>query len=133
VTSNAGQEAASRPGRVPAAEGVVVFSEAASVELSKYGAEYVLGLEQVSRALAQGKGAEMVLAADVQTAAAGLGARQHGKFKRIGEVGALLIGAGLGYVGTVVLSSSYTFKNALVAFIPLLVGTALYIASWTRD
>jgi hypothetical protein len=133
VTSSASEGPAALPQQVAAAPDKTIFSEAASVELSRYGTAYLLALEQASRAVADGKGAEMVLASDVQTAAAALGAKRNRKFKRIGEVGALLVGAGLGYVGTVVLTSSYTFKNALVAFIPLLVGTALYILSWARD
>ena len=41
-----------------------------------------------------------------------------------------LVGAGLAYLGTVVTGSSYTFENAMLVFIPLLVGFALYAYCW---
>jgi hypothetical protein len=109
------------------------FGRDGAQEYDKAVREYLIGLEQLSRALARKRKSEVVSPFDVQQATVFLGADPDRKFRHIGEIGTLLIGAGLAYLGNVIFGSSYTFGSALLVFLPLLVGCILYAFSWGRS
>ena len=109
------------------------FGPSGAAEYNKFVDEYSIALKQASRAVAQLRKAEVVAPFDVQIAAGSLNVNRNNRFRHIGEIGTLLIGAGLAYACNVMFTSSWTFKNALIMFIPIIVGSILYTYTWRRD
>jgi hypothetical protein len=108
------------------------FSPGGTREYEKISQEYLIALAEASRAVALRKKADSASAFHVQIAAEALSGDRSRAARRSGEIGALLIGGGFSYLGSVIYGSSYTFKNAVIVFIPLLVGCALYVYSVAR-
>jgi hypothetical protein len=121
-------EASARPtgssGQTPAS--LDGFSPGGAKEYEKISQEYLIALAETSRAVALRKNADVASPFHVQVAAETLGGDRGRTAQRLGEIGTLLIGGGLSYLGTVIYGSSYTFKNSLIVFIPLLIGCILY-------
>lgn len=115
---------------------MVGFGPDGAKEYQKIAQEYLIGLEQLSRVLARKRKSEVVSPFDVQTAAVSMGDSPERKLRHLSELGTLFVGAGLAYLGNVIFAppspSPYTFKNALLVFLPLLVGCILYAFSWGR-
>jgi hypothetical protein len=112
--------------------GPIGFSAAGAAEYTKASQGYLIALEQASRAVAKAKKSDSVSEFHVQIAVDALGGDHNSRFRRISETGSLLIGLGLGNLAMVIYGSSYTFRNALIVFVPLLVGFTLYSYSWGR-
>jgi hypothetical protein len=108
------------------------FDPAGASEYEKQSREYRKALEQVSRAIAKQRNSDSVIPFHVQLAVESLGKDSGQKFKRLNELGALLIGASLANLGVIIFGSAYTFKSALLVFIPLLPGCILYAYTWRR-
>ena len=130
VGSNAPTPAEASTGPITASgqtpESLDGFSPGGAKEYEKISQEYLIALAETSRAVALRKNADVASPFHVQVAAEALGG-DRGRFaQRLGEIGTLLIGGGLSYLGTVVYGSSYTFKNSLIVFVPLLIGCILY-------
>lgn len=95
--------------------------------------DYLITLEQMSRSVAKSKGSTVVDNGHVSLAAQALGTDAGSKgVSRLGDIGLFLAGAAIGYLGNVVIGSEYTFGNALIVFVPLTLGIALYCYSWGR-
>lgn len=109
------------------------FGPHGAARYERYVQEYLITLEKASRAVAKQRGVEVVGPTEVKLAADSLGIVGDRKAKRAGEMGALLIGAGLAYLASVLVEHKTTFVNALISFIPLLIGVALIVFSWSRD
>jgi hypothetical protein len=109
------------------------FSPEAATEYSSRVSAYVTALERVSRIVAQQRNADDVSAHDVRLASEALGNGDKKKSKRLGELGGLIAGAGLGYLGNVVIASAYTFANGVIALLPIALGAVLYSYSAGRD
>jgi hypothetical protein len=108
------------------------FSPAGAAEYTKATQGYLIALEQASRAVAKAKKSDSVSESHVQIAVGSLGGDHNSRFRHIGQAGSLLIGSGLGYFAMVIYGSSYTFKNSVIIFLPLLFGFILYAYSWGR-
>jgi hypothetical protein len=126
------QPASSSSSSILTPVGPIGFSVAGAAEYTKASQNYLIALELASRAVAKYKKSDSVSEFHVQIAVDALGGDQGNRIRRISEVGSLLIGAGLGYLAMVIYGSSYTFKNALILFTPLLIGFTLYSYSWGR-
>jgi hypothetical protein len=109
------------------------FSIEGREEFSRAGELYLTALEQASIAVARRKQADSISAPHVQLAVDALDSQPKKRIERIREIGILLIGAGFGYLSITIFGDSYTFKNALLSFIPLLVGFAFYAYSLGRS
>jgi len=109
------------------------FSPAGLAEYEDAARNYIVALEQASRGLARLKNSDLISAYHVQLAVDLLSSGKKRWVSRISDVGTLLIGAGLGYLGSMVFGSSYTFKNALISFAPLLLGCVAYAYAWGRQ
>jgi hypothetical protein len=108
------------------------FSPAGLVKYDNATRNYVVALQQTSRGIARLKNSDLISAYHVQLAVDLLSSGKKTWVSRISDVGTLLIGAGLGYFGGMVFDSSYTFKNLLISFVPLLLGCVAYAYAWGR-
>jgi hypothetical protein len=108
------------------------FGEDGAAEYHEFVSKYLIALEQVSRASARNRESEVVSPFDVRVAASSLRGFGNNKTKHADEIGTLLIGASLAYLGSVIYGSNYTWGNALLIFLPLLIGGILYAYSWNR-
>lgn len=105
------------------------FSIDSRDEFSRACELYFSALEQASIAVARRKQADSISAPHVQLAVDALDSQPKRRTERIREIGILLIGVGAGYLSITIFGDSYTFKNSLLSFIPLLVGFAFYAYS----
>jgi hypothetical protein len=112
---------------------LIGFGPHGAAQYQKHVEEYLIILEKTSRAVAEQRGVEVVGPAEVTQAANSLGIAGSRKAKHAGEIGALLIGAGLAYLGSVLVEHKTTFSNAVISFVPILIGVVLTVFSWTRD
>ncbi len=106
------------------------FSPNGLAEFKKATDNYVMALEQACQAIARRRRSDQVSEYEVRLATDVLDTRRTGRTERIREIGILLIGAGLSYLTVMVFGSSYTFRNALITFVPLLFGSIAYAYSW---
>lgn len=109
------------------------FSPEAATVYSARVTAYVTSLEHLSRTVAEQRNGDDVSAHDVRLAADALGNGDKRKARRLGEIGGVIAGAGLGYLGNVVIASAYTFANGVIALVPIALGCALYAYSAGRD
>jgi hypothetical protein len=109
------------------------FGHDGAAEYQRFASEYLTRLDQLSRVSAQNRESEAVSPFDVRWAAGMLRGGRAAKGKHASEIGTLLIGASLAYLGSVIYGSAYTFANGMLIFLPLLVGCILYTYSWNRD
>jgi hypothetical protein len=122
------------PGKVETRVAVtpLEFSPEGFDEYAKATDSYTAALEEASRVIAKHKRAASIAPFHVQLAIDALDGGHGGRIERVREIGILLIGAGLGYLSIMISSSSYTPKNFLLTFIPLILGFAAYAYSWGR-
>jgi hypothetical protein len=107
------------------------FSPSAASEMAATVEKYRLSLESGSRAFALAKHSDVVSASDIQLAASSLVVKQErGKIQRIRDISVLVMGLGLGELAIMVLSSTYTVRDLVLMFIPLLVGAVIYAFCW---
>lgn len=119
---------------MPASRVRAEFSSEASVEFDKRVADYIESLRAVSSGIARAKSADVVSAHHVRVASEALGSgRASDRVRRVGEIGVLILGAGLGYLGNTVAAGAYTFANAAVIGVSLTVGAAMFMFSWSRS
>jgi hypothetical protein len=96
--------------------------------------DYFVSLEELSRVIAKQKQSDDVQASHVRLAAEALGRNKARKlFRRAAEIGVLFAGAGLGYLGNVLISEAYTFTNAVIFGVPILVGVGIYFYAVGQD
>lgn len=95
-------------------------------EYHKAAREYLIALDRLSTAKAKLKNSDTVGSYHVRVAVDMLNTGKSDWLSHVNDIGILLVGAGLGYLGIVIFGSSYTFKNAMIAFMPLLIGCIMY-------
>jgi histone H3/H4 len=110
------------------------YSIEAQQEHATRTADYFVSLESLSRVIARQKQSDDVQASHVGLAAEALGKNTSPKtIRRTAEIGFLMAGAGLGYLGNVILSEAYTFGNAMIFGVPILVGVGMYSYALGRE
>ncbi|WFF00705.1 hypothetical protein [Micromonospora sp. WMMD964] len=109
------------------------FSPEAAAEHAAAIAKYISSLELISRAIADQKQSDDVSAHHVRTAAESLGTSGSKRDRRLSEMGTLLTGAALGYLGNVAISDDYTWKNFVIFTVPFAIGLFLYAYTLGRD
>ncbi|MEV4660122.1 hypothetical protein [Micromonospora sp. NPDC049301] len=109
------------------------FSPEAAAEHAAAIAKYISSLELISRAIADQKQSDDVSAHHVRLAAESLGTSGSKRDRRLSEMGTLLVGAALGYLGNVAISDDYTWKNFIIFTIPFAIGLFLYAYTLGRD
>lgn len=127
------REDISRPEARGNARELVDFGPQGAARYQRYVEAYLITLEKTSRTVAKQRGVEVVGPTEVKLAADSLGIVGDRKAKHAGEIGALLVGGGLAYFGSVLGAGATTFSNAIISFVPILVGVALVVYSWSRD
>lgn len=108
------------------------FGPQGAAQYQRYVSAYLITLEKTSRAVAKQRGVEVVGPTEVKLAADSLGIVGDRKAKHAGEIGGLLVGGGLAYFFSVLGGGQTTFSNAVISFVPILIGVALIVFSWTR-
>jgi phage baseplate assembly protein gpV len=92
------------------------FSDAATVAFYKAANEYVVDLTDISSLLMKRQSMDSVSAIHVEVAASILASRSGSRqAKSMGAVGGVLLGTGLGVVGSVMTSATPTWTSAAVA------------------
>jgi len=108
------------------------FSREGLVEYEETVRSYMVDLQEASETIARHKKSDTIAAFHVQLATDALGSGKSEVIERLREIGILVIGAGLGFLTVMITTSSYTPKNWLLTFIPLLLGGSAYFYCWGR-
>jgi hypothetical protein len=96
--------------------------------------EYATMLIQLSRDIAKQKKSDDVQAYHVGLAAEALGkTKASTALRRLAELGTLVAGAGLGFLGNVVIADDFTAGNTLMFMIPIAIGMGLWTYTLGRD
>jgi hypothetical protein len=125
-------QAAGLQGAASVKEPVHVVAQLGVAAYEKAAQDYIIALEQTSRAKAKLKNSNVIVPYHVQLAVDFLSSGKKGWVARVSDVGVLLIGAGLGYLGNMIFGSSYTVRNSIFSFVPLLLGCMAYAYAWGR-
>lgn len=94
--------------------------------------DYIIALEQTSRAKARLKNSSAIDSYHVQLAVDFLNNGNKSWVAHVSDVGVLLIGAGLAYLGNIIFGSSHTTTDLVFTFVPLLLGGMAYAYAWGR-